>query len=68
MNHSRAVLVGDDPDLQRLSRHRWTDEHRDRKVIGFECSPMMTQCVQHVIVGDTVLAGARLDVHQPTIP
>jgi len=23
----------------------------------------MSKCVQHVVVGDTVLAGARLDVH-----
>jgi hypothetical protein len=24
---------------------------------------VVSQCVEHVVIGDTVLAGARLDVH-----
>ena len=37
--------------------------HRHVGVVGLEGSPMMSQGVEHVVVGDTVLAGARLDVH-----
>jgi len=63
MNHCRAFVIGDHPNLERLGNGRWTDEHRDRIVVGLEGSPMMSKCVQHVVVADTVLAGARLDVH-----
>ncbi len=53
MNHRRALSVG---------VGRWTDEHRDRVVVSLEGSPVMSICVQHVVVADTVLAGACLDV------
>jgi len=63
MDHRCSILVGDDADLQRLRARRRTDEHRDRVVVGLEGLPVMSKGVEHVVVGDTVLAGARLDVH-----
>jgi hypothetical protein len=39
------------------------DEHRDRRVVGLERTPVVAACVAHIVVSDTVLAGARLDVH-----
>jgi catechol 2,3-dioxygenase-like lactoylglutathione lyase family enzyme len=32
-------------------------------MVGLECSPVMSYCMQHVVIRDTVPAGARLDVH-----
>jgi hypothetical protein len=29
--------------------------------------PVMSKGVEHVVVGDTVLAGARLDVHSQSV-
>ena len=63
MDHRSAVVVGDDTDLQRLSARRRADEHRDRVIVSLEGSPVMSKGVEHVVVGDTVLASARLDVH-----
>ena len=40
-----------------------SDEHRDVGIIGLEAAPVVSQFVEHVVIGDTVLAGARLDVH-----
>jgi len=57
-----AVLIGHYTDLQRFSTRRWTDEHRDRILPGLESSPVVSKGVKHVVVGNTVLAGARLDV------
>jgi len=58
-----AIGIVDDTDLQRLTVRRWSDEHRDVSIVGLEASPVVSQCVEHVVIGDTVLAGARLDVH-----
>jgi hypothetical protein len=33
--------------------------------VGLECSPVVSKCVEHVVVSDTVLGGARLDVNPP---
>ena len=35
----------------------------DVGIVGLETSPVMSECMQHVVIGDTVLAGAGLDVH-----
>jgi hypothetical protein len=32
-------------------------------IVGLEAAQVVSQCVEHVVIGDTVLAGARLDVH-----
>ena len=39
------------------------DEHRHVGIVGLEASPVVSQRVEHVVIGDNVLAGARLDVH-----
>jgi hypothetical protein len=39
------------------------DEHCDRRVVGLERTPVVAAYVAHIVVSDTVLAGARLDVH-----
>jgi hypothetical protein len=55
--------VIDDTDLQWLAVGGRSDEHRDIGIVGLEASPVVSECVEHVVVGDTVLAGARLAVH-----
>jgi hypothetical protein len=62
-----AVIIIDDTDFQRLSVRGRSNEHRDVGVIGLESSPVVSECVEHVVIGDTVLAGARLDVHLLTL-
>ena len=63
VDHRSARVVGDDTDLQRLAARRQADKHRDRVVVSLEGLPVMSKGVEHVVVGDTVLAGAGLDVH-----
>jgi hypothetical protein len=63
MDDRNAVGVIDDTNLQRLTVRGRSDEHRDVGIIGLESSPVVSECVEHVVIGDTVLAGARLDVH-----
>jgi len=67
MDHRCSIVVGDDTDLKRICARRRTDEHRDRVIVGLEGLPVMSQGVEHVVVGDTVLAGARLDVHLTSV-
>ncbi len=63
MDDRNAIGIVDNTNLQRLTVHRWSDEHRDVGIVGLEASPVVSQCMEHVVIGDTVLAGARLDVH-----
>jgi hypothetical protein len=63
MDDRYAVVIIDNTNLERFTVRGRSDEHRDVGVVGFEASPVVSQCVEHVVVGDTVLAGARLDVH-----
>ena len=63
MDDRNTVGVVDDTNLQRLSVRGRSDEHGDVGIVGFEASPVVSQRVEHVVIGDTVLAGARLDVH-----
>jgi len=63
MDDRNAVGVIDDTDLQRLTVRGRSDEHRDVGIVGLEPSPVVSQCMEHVVIRDTVLAGARLDVH-----
>ena len=58
-----AISVIDDTDFQRLSIRGRSNEHRDVGIVGLEASPVVSECVEHVVIGDTVLASARLDVH-----
>jgi len=67
MDDRDAIGIINDTDLQWLSVCRRSDEHRDRGIVGLEASPVVSQCVEHVVIGDTVLAGARLDVHLTTL-
>ena len=63
MNERDTVGVIDNANLERLSVRRRSDEHRDVGIVSLEGSPVVSECVEHVVIGDTVLAGARLDVH-----
>ena len=63
MDDRDTVSIIDHSDLQRLAGRGRSDEHRDVGIIGVEASPVVSQCMEHVVVRDTVLAGARLDVH-----
>ena len=63
MDDRDAISIIDDTDLQRLSVRGRSNEHRDVGIVGLESSPVVSECVEHVVIGDTVLAGARLDVH-----
>ena len=40
-----------------------TDEHGDGGIVSLERSPVVSNCVEHVLLVDAVLAGCRLDVH-----
>ncbi len=63
MDDRDTIGVIDDADLQRLAVGGRSDEHRDVGIVGLETSPVVSECMEHVVVGDTVLAGARFDVH-----
>ena len=63
MDDRDAIGVIDNTDLQRLAARGRSDEHRHVGIVGLEASPVVSECVEHVVIGDTVLAGARLDVH-----
>jgi hypothetical protein len=69
MDDRNAIAIGivDDTDFRRLTIRRWSDEHRDVRIISLEASPVVSECMQHVVIGDTVLAGAGLDVHLPRL-
>jgi len=57
------IGIIDDTYFQRFAVRGRSDEHRDVGIIGLEASPVVSECVKHVVIGDIVLAGARLDVH-----
>ncbi len=63
MDDRNAIGVIDDTNLQRFTVRGRSDEHRDIGIVSLEASPVVSQCMEHVVIGDTVLAGARLDVH-----
>ena len=63
MDDCGAIGIIDNANLQRLTVRRRSDEHRDGRIIRLEASPVVSECMEHVVIGDTVLAGARLDVH-----
>ena len=57
MDDGHALVVFDDANLQRFTGTGRPDEHRDRLVVGVKCSPVMSNCVEHVIVVDAMLSG-----------
>ncbi len=63
MDDRNAIHIIDNTNLQRLPVRGRSNEHRDVGIVGLESSPVVSQCMEHVVIGDTVLAGARLDVH-----
>lgn len=67
MDHCHTVVVVHDTDLERVSRPGWSNEHRDRRVVGLEGSPVVSECVGHVVVVDVVPACAWLNVHTPSL-
>lgn len=65
----RSLLIVDDADLERLCVPGWSDVYRDVRIVGLERLPVVAECMEHVVVADTVLAGARLDVDRfGTVP
>jgi len=63
MDDRNTVGIIDNADFQRLAARGRSDGHGDVGIVGLEASPVVSDCVEHVVIGDTVLAGARLDVH-----
>ena len=63
MNDRDSIAIADHSDLKGLGLSRRSDEHRDVGIFCLEGSPVVSECMLHVVVRDTVLAGARLDVH-----
>lgn len=63
MDDLEAIGVIDDADLQGFAARGRSDEHGDVGIVGLEPPPVVSQCMEHVVIGDTVLGGARLDVH-----
>ena len=63
MNNRNSICIVDDPDFKWHSIRGWSDEYCDVRIVGLESSPVVSKCVEHVVIGDTVLAGARLNVH-----
>ncbi len=68
MDDRFAFVIDNDTNLDRRAIPTWPDVQRHRRVVGCERSPVLSIGVHHVIVSDTVLAGARLDVHLDTLP
>jgi hypothetical protein len=62
MDDCLAIIIDDHTNLQRLAGARGADEHRDRLVVRCEGDEVVSVGVEHVVVVDAVLAGARLDV------
>ena len=67
MDHGCPLLVFDDADLERFSVRGRSDVHGDGRVVGLKRLPVVSECVEHVVVANIVLAGARLDVDHITI-
>jgi hypothetical protein len=65
MDDGDSLVIIDNTRLKWFGGCRRADVHRDGRIVGLERSPVVAHRVQHVEVGETVLAGARLDVHHP---
>lgn len=63
MDHRDAIIIGDHTDFERCPGPGWADEHRHGGVVGLESSPVMSYCVEHVLIRDIVLPSGALDVH-----
>jgi hypothetical protein len=68
MNDRDTLGIGSHTDFERISVRRGSDEHGHIWIVGLEGSPVMSNCMLHVVFRDTVLAGARLDVDFRTLP
>ena len=42
MNDRRVLVVTYDPDLERRTVRCWTDEHGHGRIVGLECSPVVS--------------------------
>lgn len=69
VDHCGPLLIIDDSDIERFCIHGRTDVRGDSRVVGLEREPVVAECMEHVVVGDTVPAGARFDVDRfGTVP
>jgi len=57
VDDGHALVVFHDTNLQRFAVTGRPDEHRDRRVVGLKGSPVMSNCMDHVVVVDAVLSG-----------
>jgi len=55
MDHSYPllILIVDDTDLERFSVRSRSDVNGHGRVVGLKGSPMVLECVEHVVVGNT---------------
>jgi|CXWL01.1.fsa_nt_gi hypothetical protein len=67
MDDRFAFVIENDSNLERRAVSTWSNEHRHRRVVGREGSPVVSVGVDHVVIRDTVLSSARLDVHFDTL-
>ena len=67
MDNRDTLGIIDDTHLERLPVRGRADEHRGAGIARLEASPLVSKSMQHAVVGDIVLAGARLDVHLDTV-
>ena len=67
MDYGHTVVVVDDTDFKGVARPGWSNEHRDRRVVGHEGSPVVSECVSHVFVVDAVLSCTGLNVHSSSL-
>lgn len=68
MNDGDAIHIIDNTDLDRLTGGRRPDEHGHVGIIGLEASPVVPKSMEHVVIGEPVLPGCRLDVHPLRLP
>ncbi|WP_420435487.1 hypothetical protein [Candidatus Poriferisocius sp.] len=67
MDENRISGTTNHDDFEGLNTHGRPDIYRNRSVVSAVGGPVVLQCVLHVFVGDTVLAGARHDVSRAKV-
>ncbi len=63
MNDRFTLIIADDPNLKRLRRPRRADIDHHVWIIRIVGPPVVSNCMQHVIIEDTVFSSTSFDVH-----
>ena len=53
MNNRNSICIVDDPDFKWHSIRGWSDEYCDVRIVGLESSPVVSKCVEHVVIEGT---------------